>query len=107
MYVKAKRYNFYVNEHYYCLQEAHMQGKVSVHVSSQWHALTLEFKVSRLKKDSCLPVEEHLHFWADVGPSRVDLDAECHDGQNSRHSEKLLTDVEGHVGRGEGDGDLH
>ncbi len=52
-------------------------------------------------------MEKYFNFWADSGPPGVDLDAKCHDGQNARHAEKVLTDVEGDVGGGERDGDLH
>ena len=52
-------------------------------------------------------MEKDFNFWADIGPPGVDLDAESHNGQNTGHAEKILTNVEGDVGRGEGDGDLH
>ena len=52
-------------------------------------------------------MEKDFNFWADIGPLGVDLNAECHDGQNAGHTEKILTDVEGDIGRGKSDGDLH
>lgn len=52
-------------------------------------------------------MKEYLHFRTDVGPPRVNLDTKSNDRQNARNSEKVLTDVEGDVGGGESNGDLH
>ena len=52
-------------------------------------------------------MEKDFNFWANISPPWVDLDAKCHDGQDTGHTEKVLTNVEGDVGRGEGDGDLY
>lgn len=51
-------------------------------------------------------MEEDLNLWANVGPPGVDLDPKCHHGQDPRHAQEGFSDVEGHVGGGQGDCDL-